>query len=45
VIFADMCINIQRWKKGHPILQKKSIVTCGIISRGQWKVWRAKGKG
>jgi len=45
VIFADMCINVQKWKENHQILQEKSIVTCGIISQGQWKVWKVKGKG
>ncbi len=45
VIFVDMCINVHKWRKNHQILQQKSIVTCGIISQGQWKVWKVKGKG
>jgi hypothetical protein len=32
-------------KKNYQILQEKSIVTCGIISQEQWKVWRVKRKG
>jgi len=34
VIFADICINVQKWKENHQVLQEKSIVTCGIIPKG-----------
>jgi len=43
-IFAKTCINVHKWRKNHQILQEKSTFTCGIISQGQWKVWRVKGK-
>jgi hypothetical protein len=45
VIFAKACINVLKWMKNRQILQEKSTFTCGIISQGQWKVLRIKGKG
>ncbi len=45
VIFAKTCVNVHKWKKNHQILQEKSTFTWGIISQGQRKVWKVKGKG
>jgi hypothetical protein len=44
VIFAKMCINVQKWRKNHQILPEKTTFTYGIISQGQQKVWRVKRK-